>query len=109
MADPRVNEFLSRMVASIEPEKAAGLDGSIQVNLAGDQAGAWFITIKDRQCSLHEGTAPVPRLTITVAANDFMNIFSGKLDGMQAFMQGKLKVAGDMGLALKLIGLFKMK
>ncbi len=109
MADPQVNEFLSRMVASIDPEKAAGLDGSVQVNLAGAQAGAWFVTIKDRQCSLHEGTAPVPRLTITAASADFMNIFSGKLDGMQAFMQGKLKISGDMGLALKLMSLFKMK
>jgi putative sterol carrier protein len=30
------------------------------------------------------------------------------LDGMQAFMQGKLKLAGDMNLAMKLLSLFKM-
>jgi putative sterol carrier protein len=31
------------------------------------------------------------------------------VDGMQAFMQGKIRIAGDMGLALKLLNLFKMQ
>ena len=38
----------------------------------------------------------------TVAGEDFMAIRDGSLDGMQAFMMGKLQVEGDMGLAMKL-------
>jgi putative sterol carrier protein len=33
-------------------------------------------------------------------------IFSGQMDAMQAFMQGKLKVSGELSLAFKLVGLF---
>jgi len=31
----------------------------------------------------------------------FRQMDEGKLDGTSAFMQGKLRVAGDMGLAMK--------
>ena len=37
-----------------------------------------------------------------MAANDFVDLSSGKLDGTMAFMSGKIKIKGDMGLAMKL-------
>lgn len=39
--------------------------------------------------------------TITVSLEDFMAITQGSLDGMAAFTLGRLKVAGDMGAAMK--------
>jgi putative sterol carrier protein len=36
-----------------------------------------------------------------------VKIATGKLDGTAAFMQGKLKIKGDMGLAIKYQSLFK--
>ena len=48
--------------------------------------------------------------TIKVAWADWEDMASGKLDGMTAFMQGKLKVEGDMSNAMQLQGvLAKMK
>ena len=40
--------------------------------------------------------------TITMADADFVAMAEGKLDGMQAFMGGKLKIKGNMMLAQKL-------
>ena len=42
--------------------------------------------------------------TIKVAWQDWQDMASGKLDGMTAFMQGKLKVEGDMSNAMQLQG-----
>ena len=42
--------------------------------------------------------------TIKVAWSDWQDMASGKLDGMTAFMQGKLKVEGDMSNAMQLQG-----
>ena len=109
MPDPTISEFMARMVVALIPEKAAGIDAAIQLKLTGAQAADWFVTIKDAKCTLTQGTAPAPKLTVSADSGDFVRIFSGQMDGMQAFMQGKLKVTGDMGLAMKLVGLFKME
>jgi len=42
--------------------------------------------------------------TIKVAWADWQDMAEGKLDGMTAFMQGKLRVEGDMGNAMQLQG-----
>ena len=42
--------------------------------------------------------------TIKVAWDDWQAMSDGKLDGMTAFMQGKLKVEGDMSNAMQLQG-----
>mmetsp|Transcript_1112 Transcript_1112/g.1263 ORF Transcript_1112/g.1263 Transcript_1112/m.1263 type:complete len:419 (-) Transcript_1112:62-1318(-) len=48
------------------------------------------------------GPGPKPDCTITISDNDYFNMATGKLNAMQAFMQGKLKISGNMGLAQKL-------
>ena len=48
--------------------------------------------------------------TIKVSWDDWQSIAGGKLDGMTAFMQGKLKIEGDMSAAMQLQGvLAKLK
>lgn len=42
--------------------------------------------------------------TIKVAWSDWEEMASGKLDGMTAFMTGKLRVEGDMSNAMQLQG-----
>jgi putative sterol carrier protein len=46
-------------------------------------------------------------MTMTMAAQDYVDMINGKLNGQMAFMSGKLKMAGDMGLAMKMQHLFK--
>ena len=109
MPDPTISEFMARMASALIPEKAAGIDAAIQLRLTGAQAADWVATIKDGKCTLTQGTAPAAKLTVSADSADFIKIFSGQMDGMQASMQGKIKVTGDMSLAMKLMGLFKMK
>jgi putative sterol carrier protein len=45
--------------------------------------------------------------TVSISWDDFIALSEGKLDGMMAFMQGKLKIAGDMMIAQKLPALLK--
>ena len=109
MPDPTISEFMSRLGKAFVPGKAAGIDAVIQLHLTGPQAAEWYATIKDAHCTLTQGRLPLPNLTVSADSADFINIFSGRMDGMTAFMQGRLKITGDMGLALKLLGLFKMQ
>merc|ERR1711994_146193 len=60
------------------------------------------IDLKNGSGSTTRGDADKPDVTITLKEEDFVAMAAGKLDGMQAFMSGKLKIAGNMMLARKL-------
>jgi putative sterol carrier protein len=47
-------------------------------------------------------------MTMTADAKDFGDVLMGRANGMQYFMQGKLKLSGDLNLAMKLTSFFKM-
>jgi putative sterol carrier protein len=51
----------------------------------------------------------MPTMTLTADSADFVKIFTGELDGMAAFMQGKIKLGGDLNLAMKLMQMFKIR
>ncbi len=103
-----IPEFMESIPQFFVPEKATGIDAVVQFHLTGDNGGDWFVTIRDRHCSVDKGEASSPKLVFTAAAQDCLDILTGKLDGMRAFMTGKLKLKGDMSLAMKLTSLFKL-
>jgi putative sterol carrier protein len=90
------------------PEKAGSTKATIQFDLSGDSAGKWWVKIHDGKAESGKGDAPeTANLTLLADSADFVKIVTGKLDGTAAFMQGKLKIKGDMGLAIKFSSLFK--
>jgi putative sterol carrier protein len=63
---------------------------------------SYNVKLKDGKATVSAGETPSPNCTLTMAEGDFLDMVSGRLNGQMAFLTGKLKVAGDMGLALKL-------
>jgi putative sterol carrier protein len=100
-------ELIQQLLANFPPEKAAGLDAEVQLNLTGEGGGDWVIQFAGGKLSAREGKAAAPRLTVTAALADILAITDGKLDGMAAFMQGKIKLDGDVGLAMRMVNLFQ--
>lgn len=104
-----ISDLMSKMPGAFIPEKAAGLDAVIQFKFTGEEPGEWYSVIKDGKVTVEKGTHGSPKMTLTADSADYVKIFTGELDGMQAFMQGKLKLAGDLNLAMKLTQMFKIK
>ena len=99
-------EVFDNMASRLNKDAAKGLNAVYQFDLSGDGGGKWAVLINDEQCQVQSGAHASPNITISMAANDYLDLVNGKLNGQMAFMTGKLKVAGDMGLALKLQSLF---
>ncbi len=104
-----ISDLMSKMPGAFLPEKAVGLDAVIQFKFTGAEAGSWYATIKDGKCTVAQGEAASPKMTLTAESSDYVKIFTGELDGMKAFMEGKLKLAGDLNLAMKLMQMFKIR
>ncbi|HLB76661.1 MAG TPA: SCP2 sterol-binding domain-containing protein [Candidatus Limnocylindria bacterium] len=85
-----------------KPDKIKGLNATYQFDLTGE---SWTLRIQDGQLTLDSGPAESPNTTFVASTEDWMNIATGKLNAVTAFMQQKLKVKGDMALAMKLQGL----
>ena len=47
-----------------------------------------------------------PTLVVVASAENWLKVVSGSLDPQLAFLTGRLKVRGDMGLAMRLRALF---
>jgi putative sterol carrier protein len=108
MTEYTIPQIMEHMPEAFVPEKAAGVDAIIQCRFTGAEAGDWLITIKAGKCSVESGTNPKSQLTLTMDSQDFKDMVSGKLNAMTAFMQGKIKLSGDIGLAMKFTNLFNV-
>ncbi len=105
---PTVKETFDAMASKFQPSKAAGINATIQYDIAGDQAGTWHAVIKDGACVVNTGPGANPNLTLSMSSQDWLDMVGGKLSGQMAFMSGKLKLKGDMGLAMKVGSLFQV-
>ena len=99
-------QIFDAMPGAFNADKAAGMKAVYQWDITGDGGGKWNAAIADGAITVSEGENDSPNITITVAAQDWLDITNGKLDGQMAFMSGKLKVKGDMSLAMKMKTLF---
>jgi putative sterol carrier protein len=108
MAEYTVKELIFNHEKAFMPEKAPGLEAVVQYHLTGDEGGDFIINISDDQCKVEEGVAEDPVMTLTADGPYFRDVLLGKADGMKGFMEGKLQLAGDLNLAMKLTSFFKM-
>lgn len=105
MADS-VAEFFAEVPNRVNKDKIAGMNSVFQFVITGDGGGEWNVTVANGGATVAEGKAATPNITLTAATADWLNIISGKLNGQTAFLTGKLKIQGDMTLAMKLASVF---
>ncbi|PYN53797.1 MAG: hypothetical protein DMD94_16995 [Candidatus Rokuibacteriota bacterium] len=105
---PTVKDSFDAMAGRFRADKSAGTNAVIQYDVSGDGGGTWHAVIKDGTCTVKSGAGTSPTLTLQISAQDWLDMLSGKQSGQMLFMSGKLKVKGDMGLAMKLGSMFSM-
>ena len=88
--------------ANANPAKLGTLKATFQFELSGEGGGTWHVRVENGTLTSGQGPAENPGVTLIMAASDYQNMVAGKLNPTSAFMSGKLKIKGDMSLAMKL-------
>ena len=101
-----VADVFKEMEGKFKADKAAGINATFQFDITGDGGGQWNAVIDNGEATFNEGAAANPTVTITAQDDDWVRIVNGQLNPQMAFMTGKIKVKGDLGLATKLGTLF---
>lgn len=95
-------ELIDRIGSKISgnPSVASNFGAVYKFVLEGAGGGTWLVDLKDAPGARQgDGAADA---TISMSAKDFVDLVEGRANGQQLYFQGKLRIDGNLGLALKL-------
>ena len=87
-----------------QPEKVEGFGVTYKLVVEGSDGGIWRLICR-QPVAIEQGDAPAD-CTVTVSSADFVALLERRLNPQTAFLAGRIKVSGNIGLALKLAQLF---
>lgn len=106
ISQAEIDALFEKMRQKFDRDKAQGMDATIQFRLTGDESAEYWVRVQESDMEMGAGEAEEPRMTLFAKAEDFADVINGETNAMQAFMSGKLKVQGEMSLAMKLQSVF---
>jgi putative sterol carrier protein len=109
-----LDEIFSRMAEHVEPEKARGTDAVVHFKILDrpEELGGGYdhyeVVFGDGRCTASDQPEREPNVTLKVGPVDFLKLAASKASGPTLFMTGKLKLEGDVMLASRLTGFFRI-
>lgn len=98
-----VKETFRIVKASLSDDLVKATQAVYQFELSGEDGGTWFLDLKNKGGDAGHGTpSEQADVVMNMSTDDFVKMFSGKMKPTMAFMSGKLKIKGNMALAIKL-------
>ena len=83
-------------------DKVNEIGVAVAVSLIGDDGGRWVIDCAKNPVEVHKDETTKVKMTIKMKDEDFAKLVKGDLNPQMAFLFGKIKIDGDVGLAIKL-------
>ncbi|KAL9962945.1 hypothetical protein ACROYT_G032103 [Oculina patagonica] len=103
-------EQLVKLVSSVLNESLVQeIGGMFQFNILGENGGTWYLDLKSGHGQIYtEKPVDNPDVVLTMSVDDMQQIFYGQTAAFDAYMQGTLKVDGDLRMAMSLEAIVKM-
>ena len=105
---PSPREVLDHLPGHFLPEKAGDARATVHLELTGVHAGQWTVRVAEGRCEVCDGFQGIPDLALQADGSDYAQIMEGSLNPLAAFMQGRVKFSGDLTVALRMQGWFRL-
>lgn len=103
-----LGQIFEFMATQFQPDRAGGQSAVIGWDITSpDGTHGYQLKVADGACAASPSSGEAARVTLGMALPDFLRFITGQLDGMQAFMTGKLKLSGDMMFAQSMQAWFR--
>lgn len=107
-----VDVVLGRIFAAVEsmfrPDRAEGQDGVVQWEVDdGGSTHLYHVATAGGTCRASPGPADAPKATLSFTLPNFVRFMAGEMNGIQAFMTGKVRISGDVMYAQRMESFFR--
>lgn len=102
---PSARDILAGMPDRFDAEAAQGLNVVVQFHLGGEGGGTHHVVVRDGDIRVAAGAHHKPTMSLTLEGTDFVALAEGELSPQLAFMNRRVQIAGDVGMASKLLAI----
>lgn len=103
-----VRQFVEKLPIVVAQQKLDIPDVTLQLLLSGKENGEWGLVVEKNNVNIQSGLVSNPRITISADSDVFLNLLNGTMDPFGAYMDGSVRISGDLGMVLSLAPLFKL-
>lgn len=103
---PVLDRVFEGMAERFVPERAGGVDATVQFLVNDGEEHPYALRIADGKASVERGKAEDETVTLATDLGSFLELVAGKAQGPMLFMAGKLRIAGDVMFASRLMSFF---
>ena len=93
-------EFFESLPGKVDPERIAGVDASYLFDVAGE--GRWLVEVRDGKVAVSENPTAEADVTFALSSETFTKLVARQQNPMVAYMTGRLKISGDIAVAMHL-------
>jgi len=99
-----VSTVIAKLPSRFIAENAQDVEAVFQFMLEDDED--FFIAVSAGTCTIENGEHPDPNVTLLMDSETMVDVINGQIDGMSAFLTGRLRAEGNVMLATRLGKLF---
>jgi len=97
-----VRQIFEEIGDHFDPDAWGSQDAVLNFDITDEGGGQWSATIINGVLSVEEGQSDAADMTVITTGPDMLALVNGELNAVSAFMQGRVRIEGDMSLAMKL-------
>lgn len=99
----QIESLFQKIEANLSEEVVSKTNAIFHFHVKGEEEGTWYLDLKSGSGKCGRGDGGLePDATLTMDSKNFFDMFAGKIRASNAFMTGKLKIAGNLNKAMKL-------